>query len=657
MSSNPYYLDSEPRGLTAEALGDRIDALMLGVEGHDRDAIAERARRAADLLRPISQRRDAAYAAAAAAGDPAEPDIPERFGPSLAAQVGGDLDRLFHDNWFRDRLKNELLHDIEEWGTVLLDDEDGVRYEFIAPTQEGLQEADHQVLQIQRALSDRGAIPEQRTPALFDSAHDSLRAHTTASGIHYWAPETLADRVHEAVEALPAPPRQDLDITYRPTPDATGHDDDRPEELILSHGRTADTITYRVPGWEPATAPADELGPALSRAWDRHISSLEEGHDLIDRLDGVVRQADLTSLDWDASWHPSAGTASMASTQHPDYDPWDNRPITDWHVELIAARGSRTISVVLDHRAHDLTDAQAARFLDVLHYRASASREDVVRDALRPHLDRARRLPRLGADEMAIDDPIIHDDGLTLTLHPSWTGPGTEQSVGLTLPADSDDVTVRAGGPLTDLGRAGELDPADLSPGELGAVTPDLVGIDGPLSITDTHAAALVLGVSETTMNQTITTLSTGLRQARDDLRALDAERRALDSMAATAETVFTRITRDTPRPDLTIYTTPGCMGCEMTRREADRAGLSYETVDLSDRPDLAAELRQQGLTRAPVVESADGQRTAGFRPDRIRDIVAMASSSAPATAPAQDAGRVPQAPPAVGDRSQGITR
>ena len=43
MSSNPYYLDSEPRGLTAEALGDRIDALMLGVEGHDRDAIASSA--------------------------------------------------------------------------------------------------------------------------------------------------------------------------------------------------------------------------------------------------------------------------------------------------------------------------------------------------------------------------------------------------------------------------------------------------------------------------------------------------------------------------------------------------------------------------------------------------------------------------------------
>lgn len=626
MSSNPYYLDSEPRGLTAEALGDRIDALMLGVEGHDRDAIAERARRAADLLRPISQRRDAAYAAAAAAGDPAEPDIPERFGPSLTAQVGGDLDRLFHDNWFRDRLKNELLHDIEEWGTVLLDDEDGVRYEFIAPTQEGLQEADHQVLQIQRALSDRGAIPEQRTPALFDSAHDSLRAHTTASGIHYWAPETLADRVHEAVEALPAPPRQDPDITYRPTPDATGHDDDRPEELILSHGRTADTITYRVPGWEPATAPADELGPALSRAWDRHISSLEEGHDLIDRLDGVVRQADLTSLDWDASWHPSTGTASMASTQHPDYDPWDNRPITDWRVELIAARGSRTISVVLDDHAHDLTDTQASQFLDIFHHRASASREDVVRDALRPHLDRARRLPRLGADEMAIDDPIIHDDGLTLTLHPSWTGPGTEQSVGLTLPTDSDDVTVRAGGPLTDLGRAGELDPDDLSPGELGAVTSDFVGIDGPLDITDTQAAALVLRVSETTMNQTISTLSTGLRQARDNLRALDAERRALDPVAATAETVLTRITQDTPRPDLTIYTTPGCMGCEMTRREADRAGLSYETIDLSNRPDLAAELRQQGLTRAPVIESADGQRMAGFRPDRIRAMVAAAT-------------------------------
>lgn len=101
-------------------------------------------------------------------------------------------------------------------------------------------------------------------------------------------------------------------------------------------------------------------------------------------------------------------------------------------------------------------------------------------------------------------------------------------------------------------------------------------------------------------------------------------------------------------RPSITVYTTPGCMGCEMTRRQLDRAGVAYEAVDLSDRPDLVAQFRGEGLTSAPVVETPDGERTAGFRPDRIRAMVSAASapggqtsvSSAPSCAPPGVGGR-----------------
>lgn len=78
--------------------------------------------------------------------------------------------------------------------------------------------------------------------------------------------------------------------------------------------------------------------------------------------------------------------------------------------------------------------------------------------------------------------------------------------------------------------------------------------------------------------------------------------------------------------PELTVYTTPNCPGCEMTKRQLDKAGVVYEAVDLSGRPDLVEQFRAEGLRQAPVIETSDGQRTAGFDPSRIKAIVAAAT-------------------------------
>lgn len=82
------------------------------------------------------------------------------------------------------------------------------------------------------------------------------------------------------------------------------------------------------------------------------------------------------------------------------------------------------------------------------------------------------------------------------------------------------------------------------------------------------------------------------------------------------------------PTPDtltLTIYTTPNCPACRLTRQLLDRAGITYEAVDLSGRPDLVEQLRSEGLLQAPVID--DGTlRSAGFRPDRIRAVVDAAT-------------------------------
>ena len=77
--------------------------------------------------------------------------------------------------------------------------------------------------------------------------------------------------------------------------------------------------------------------------------------------------------------------------------------------------------------------------------------------------------------------------------------------------------------------------------------------------------------------------------------------------------------------PTLTIYTTPNCPSCRLTRQALDRAGITYEVIDLSGRPDLVEQLRSEGLLQAPILDDGTS-RSAGFRPDRIRAIVDAAT-------------------------------
>lgn len=73
--------------------------------------------------------------------------------------------------------------------------------------------------------------------------------------------------------------------------------------------------------------------------------------------------------------------------------------------------------------------------------------------------------------------------------------------------------------------------------------------------------------------------------------------------------------------PALTLYTTPHCPACRLTRDTLDRAGIVYTIVDLSQRPDLVEQMRSEGLLQAPILDDGTS-RSAGFRPDRIRAIV-----------------------------------
>lgn len=77
------------------------------------------------------------------------------------------------------------------------------------------------------------------------------------------------------------------------------------------------------------------------------------------------------------------------------------------------------------------------------------------------------------------------------------------------------------------------------------------------------------------------------------------------------------------------VYTSPGCVACAMTQRELDKHDATYAVVDLSQHPELVESFRQQGYRSAPVVE-AEGERFAGFRPDRIKAIMAAAQVPPP---------------------------
>ena len=102
--------------------------------------------------------------------------------------------------------------------------------------------------------------------------------------------------------------------------------------------------------------------------------------------------------------------------------------------------------------------------------------------------------------------------------------------------------------------------------------------------------------------------------------------------------------------PELTVYTTPNCPGCKMTKRELDKAGAHYNEIDLTTRPDLIEQFRAEGLRSAPVVELG-AERVAGFNPAKIRAIAAQAMSPTPPTAPAHTGASQPPAPRPSGSR------
>ena len=74
----------------------------------------------------------------------------------------------------------------------------------------------------------------------------------------------------------------------------------------------------------------------------------------------------------------------------------------------------------------------------------------------------------------------------------------------------------------------------------------------------------------------------------------------------------------------VTVYTKPACVQCTATKKALDRAGVDYETVDISMDADARDYVMALGHLQAPVV--AQDEHWSGFRPDRIKGLVASAA-------------------------------
>lgn len=78
----------------------------------------------------------------------------------------------------------------------------------------------------------------------------------------------------------------------------------------------------------------------------------------------------------------------------------------------------------------------------------------------------------------------------------------------------------------------------------------------------------------------------------------------------------------------ITVYSKPNCVQCSATYRALDKAGLLYETVDITLDVEALEQVKSLGYAQAPVV-IAGGDHWSGFRPDKIKGLVAAAEAVA----------------------------
>lgn len=270
-----------------------------------------------------------------------------------------------------------------------------------------------------------------------------------------------------------------------------------------------------------------------------------------------------------------------------------------------------TATQALDQRAETVARQQNVTGL------GPVSREPNVveqaRAAMLPALDRVERM--VGANRIIVDGPSLEE---------------VVSSSGVRSIAPS--VVLRPADAPTDDERAVLISLKDPHfPSTETAITPREGAQVNPY-IPERVQAAADLGIQPQLFDAVQATIGDGLANAQYAAMHPSATESIERAAQSTIEVAASQTRAEVP--ELTVYTKPDCPGCTMTKRELDKAGATYQEVDLTTRPDLVEAFTAEGLRSAPVVELGE-QRIAGFNPAKIRAIAAQAMSPTPPTAPA----------------------
>jgi glutaredoxin-like protein NrdH len=73
----------------------------------------------------------------------------------------------------------------------------------------------------------------------------------------------------------------------------------------------------------------------------------------------------------------------------------------------------------------------------------------------------------------------------------------------------------------------------------------------------------------------------------------------------------------------ITVYTKPACVQCNATFRALDKAGISYQKIDVTQNAEAREYVMSLGYLAMPVVYVSPAQHWSGYRPDAIGSIAA----------------------------------
>lgn len=70
----------------------------------------------------------------------------------------------------------------------------------------------------------------------------------------------------------------------------------------------------------------------------------------------------------------------------------------------------------------------------------------------------------------------------------------------------------------------------------------------------------------------------------------------------------------------VTVWTTPNCVQCMMTKKQFDKLGIRYEEQPLEQNLEKLEEFKAKGLLQAPII-TTDTKVWSGFRMDKIESL------------------------------------